>query len=158
MSISLSDLIWANFEILALISGYSDYADSISVISEIQWAKEGGIGVYLWMLIDIWVILYFSKKRKLPIMKYDIAFYNLYYIGLLLSNIIAGTYFDRVNIYFQNFRIIIYAIFFSNIFISNNRFLQKTFSVTILIVLLVFFYMGISNKASMCAPYQFISI
>lgn len=157
MSLFLSEYIWSNFEVLAQISGYTDYADKINTLSEVEWGKVGGLGVYLWMLIDVWVILYYSRQRNTSLTKYDISFYNLYYIGLLLTNIIAGSYLDRVNLYFQNFRILIYAIFFYEIFKRKNNIVHKIIAIAVIVVLIAFFYMGIYNKASQCAPFQFVS-
>ncbi len=157
LSITLSDYIWSNFEVLARMSGYADYADSINTISKIRWADEDGIGMYLWMFVDLMVMIFYTKLHKLGLSKNEVVCYNLYYIGLLLTNIIAGTYFDRVNIYFQNFRIIIYAVFFYNILCRRSKIGYKVVAVAVIMVLVVFFYMGIFNKASMCAPYQFVS-
>lgn len=156
MALILSEYIWSNFETLAVISGYADYADSLTTISEIEWAKEGGLGVYLWMLIDLWVILYYSKLRDTSPTKHDVAFYNLYYVGLLLTNIIAGSYLDRANIYFQNFRILVYAIFFYEVFMRKNKIAHRIIAIAVILVLIIFFYMGIYNKASQCAPFQFV--
>lgn len=156
LSMFISDYIWGNFEVLALVSGYGDYAENMDSISEIQWGNEDGLGIYMWMLIDIWIILCFSKDRKFTMTKYDISFYNLYFIGVLLANIIAGTYLDRANLYFQNCRIVIYSIFLYNIFKSNNNIINIIIAVAFICVLIVFFYLGIHNKASMCAPFQFV--
>ena len=150
------DYIWDHFETLAVLSGYEDYADSITTISEIEWGNKDGAGVYLWMAIDLWVMLFFTKVRTESLTKYDKAFYNLYYMGLLLSNIVAGSYLDRANLYFQNFRIIVYAIFFYTIFKSKNHFVHKVIAVAVMAILIVFFYMGITNKASQCAPFEFV--
>lgn len=156
LSMFFSDHIWGNFQVIAQVSGYGDYAGNMDSISEIQWGDEDGLGVYMWMLIDIWIILFFSKDRKFTMTKYDISFYNLYFIGVLLANIIAGTYLDRANLYFQNCRIVIYSIFLYNIFKSNNNIINIIIAVAFICVLIVFFYLGIHNKASMCAPFQFV--
>ena len=157
MSIFLSEYIWSNFAILALAGGYADYADNVNSLSQVEWGKEGGLGVYLWMLIDVWVMLCFSKSPKASIAKYEISLYNIYYVGLLLSNIVAGTYLDRANLYFLNFRILVYAIFFYRIFQRKGNVMHKIIAIAVILVLILFFYMGIYNKASQCAPFKFVS-
>ena len=155
-SVFFSDFLWNNFATLAQLLGYSDYADSVSVAAEIEWGGGGGLGLYMWMIIDLWVILCYNKYRYARNSQYDIVVYNLYFIGLLLANVVAGSYFDRVNIYFQHIRIIVYAIFFYRLFILNNKAVEKIMAFAIFIVLLIFFYMGINNRASLCAPFNFV--
>ena len=97
------------------------------------------------------------KSPKASIAKYEISLYNIYYVGLLLSNIVAGTYLDRANLYFLNFRILVYAIFFYRIFQRKGNVMHKIIAIAVILVLILFFYMGIYNKASQCAPFKFVS-
>ena len=156
LSVVFRDFIINNANILFAIIGYGDYANSIDNLAEISWAKEGGIGIYFFMIIDLWIIWQFVKCDNLLSNKVIICFYNLYYLGVVIANITVGTYFDRMNVYFQHIRIVIYAIFFYNILFYRKNLLNRMFAVTIMVVFIIFFFMGISNKAGMCAPYQFI--
>lgn len=156
-AVAFSEYIWSNFEMISTLVGYNDYAEKADIVSEIKWEKEGGLGVYMWMLIDISVILFFSRVFASKIGEHYFALYNLYYIGLLLTNITSGTFLERGNIYFQNIRILIYAIVVYHIFNSRSTVIIKLGAIVILLVLIIFFYMGIHNKASMCAPFMFVS-
>lgn len=153
------NLIWSNFAFISSITGYGDYAEGIETLKQVNWAKNGGIGFILWMIVDCWVIYYYKKLVSCYKNTAILAFYNLYFIGLLLTNCIQGTYFDRANVYFSNMRIIIYAFFFLFIFEKNKStyaIYNKFAALVLSVVLLVFFYMAIYNKAGMCAPFQFI--
>ena len=155
-SLFFHDLILNNSNALFLLVGYGGYADSVDSITEISWAKEGGVGIYFFMMIDLWIIWCFSKFKSISSNKPAICFYNLYFLGVIFANIIQGTYFDRMNIYFQHMRIIVYAIFFYNLFQHDKSLTNKILAFAILVIFVIFFYMGIYNKASMCAPYQFV--
>ena len=155
-SLFFHDLILSNSNTLFFLVGYGGYAESIDSIAEISWAKEGGVGIYFFMIIDLWIIWCFTKFKNVIASKSLICFYNLYFLGAILANIIQGTYFERMNIYFQHIRIIIYAVFFYNIFLHDKSTIKKVVAFAILVIFVIFFYMGIYNKASMCAPYQFV--
>lgn len=152
----LSGILWNNFSVLATIAGYGEYSDSINVLKNIEWSKEGGMGIYFWYMVDIWVILTYPKLKQQFNQQPFICFYNLYFIGINLANIIQGTYFDRINIYFQHCRIIVYAYFLLYMLSYNKKLSLKIVASVLVIVLIIFFLIGIHNKASMCAPFQFV--
>ena len=155
-SLFFHDFIISNSNTVFYLVGYGSYASNIDTLAEVSWAKEGGLGVYFFMILDVWLIWYFTKFKNVLTNKSVICFYNLYFLGIIFANIIQGTYFERMNIYFQHMRIIIYAVFFYNIFLYDKSMLKKTLAFVLLAIFIIFFYMGIYNKASMCAPYQFV--
>lgn len=155
-SLIFHDFIVSNSQLFFAIVGYSDYAESIDSITEISWSKEGGVGIYFFAMIDLFIIWNITKYKDLIQKNNIVAFYNLYFVGLIFANIVGGTYFERINIYFQHTRIVIYALFFYNLFKYDKSLLKKIFLITVIAIYIVFFYMGISNRASDCAPFQFV--
>ena len=86
-SLFFHDLILNNSNALFLLVGYGGYADSVYSITEISWAKEGGVGVYFFMMIDLWIIWCFSKFKSISSNKPAICFYNLYFLGVIFGDI-----------------------------------------------------------------------
>ena len=156
-SLLFHDFIVNNAQFFFTIVGYANYADGIDSLVEVSWGEEGsGLGIYFFAIIDLFIIWNITKYKSLISKNMVVAFYNLYFIGLIFANIVAGTYFERINIYFQHTRIVIYALFFYSLFKYDKSLLKKGFLITVIAVFIVFFYMGISNKASNGAPFQFV--
>lgn len=152
----IQEIIWDNFALISRLAGYESYAKGVESLKDVNWAKEGGIGFILWMIIDLWVIFYSQKFREHYKQSYVNSVYHLYFLGLLLTNCIQGTYFDRANVYFSNMRIVVYAFFFLYILQADKKLINRMMVYGVLAILIIFFYMAIYNKAGMCAPFQFI--
>lgn len=136
-----------------------DYSDvDILQFMDVNWNQDGlGLGYFLWYLIDALIIYYYPKLKGMIKQPIFIIWYNLFFIGALLTFILGATYLNRINIYFEYFKIIIYAIFSLFLFKSTSKYHFKSISLlSFLSLLLVFYYVAIAKKASDCAPFLFV--
>lgn len=155
MGAMMMDLIWNNLGIFAGLIGYGEYADGVVRLMNVDW-KSDGIGNIFFFLVNTSVIFLSYRVKEYYKGSSFLAFYNLYFIGTILDIFFGGTYLDRISLYFLNIRIIIYAYTANYIFRASSSLFAKMCTVIVMIVFIVFFFMAISNKASNCAPYQFI--
>lgn len=132
----------------------------LSLLENTNWNETGaGLAKYFWLLINLSVISYYPMIRSIfKNKRYDI-YYNLYFVGALLENIIGSSYLQRVNVYFVNYRMVIFSFFIFTLVKSMRRsnYLMNMFLITIIFGgLLLFYYLAISKKAGLCAPFQFV--
>ena len=152
-----SDSIWQIASFVSPYIGYGTEDYDLEKFKDIDWSGSGaGLGVYMWAIINLIVISCYNNIKKIFPDKFFIIIYNLYFIGTLIGNIVSGTYLSRANLYFLNIRIIVYAYLLVYFLHCRNTVSTKLLSVFIVLIMLAFFFLAISNKASMCAPYQFI--
>ena len=161
LSSTLSSAVWNNFSMFANILGYSDYAEQITILEEVNWGREDSLGVltYLWIILNSLVILNYKKIRNYFGEQFNIYF-CVFYIGIIVSSFVSGTYLERPFLYILYIKIIIYAYFFAYLFrLTNSRenFLNKVFALIYLAVFILNFYFAISNHASDCSPFNFIN-
>ena len=147
--------------ILLLISSFAfgRYADfNLDILSNVSFANEDSLNIarFVWFLINLCVITLNDKlKYKYANCTPFLIFYNLYFVGICLDCIVGGTYFGRINEYFLNMRIFVYAYIAYYVY-SNKKILPKLVTAGFCIFLIIFFYRAISVGAGKCAPYQFI--
>lgn len=132
-----------------------------ALLADVDWNSGGaGLAKYFWLIINILIVLYYVKIRCLYKDKLFDIYYNLYFIGALLENIIGNSYLLRFNIYFVNYRIPIFVFFIFALLKTLNG---KNYAYNIILLvgvisgLLLFYYIAIYKKAAACAPYQFVS-
>lgn len=113
---------------------------------------NSGIGVFLLFLIDIFIVLY-SKKLKGTFSSTNfLIFYNLYFVGSLLSLILSGSIvLQRPILYFSSMRLIVASYF---IYYLWKKFKKNINGLVFLLIttfyLLLFFaliYRGDTNTA-----------
>lgn len=151
------DYIWQLTSIAAPIIGYEDISENIEHYQEINWSNNGfGLSVYFWFILNSLIIFYYDRLKIAFPNKMFIILYNIFFVGLLINEIVSATYLARMNAYFLNIRIFIYAYFILYIFKYQKTNYLKFAGVFIIMILFLFFLLGIYNKASMCAPFQFI--
>jgi len=106
------------------------------------------------------VVILFSRKLKIKYEKYNFIFYyNLYFIGVIFSNILSyNEGLDRLVQYFTFYRSYIFSIFLYYIFLDSEKkyFLVKVFLIFVIFISLVFFYMVIYRGTMKISPFQFI--
>ncbi len=142
--------------------GYNYYLENLDLMKEItEENKRGdGLSIFLFIFIDLFIVLFYEKlKDKFRTFNF-ISFYNLFFVGVVLSRIFAENFIlARIADYFIFFRVIILA--FLLFYIFNNpkysiRKLTMPTGIVICIAMLLFYYKAIYNNAADIAPIQFI--
>lgn len=127
-----------------------------------NWDGGGkGLASYMWLIFDSIVILNYHRLRKYSI-KRNIIFdvlYNLYFVGIVFSNIIGGSYLSRIIVYFESYRVFIYS--YLSLYLINELKKQNRLDTTVYLLvlwggLILFYYVAISKGAGLCSPYQFV--
>lgn len=143
---------------VAKLLGYDYYSENVDLLHDIteDTSVGAGLGKYLFLFIDVVIILY-SLKLKSRFKKYDFtAFYNLYFVGAILERVLADNFvFARTNDYLANFRVLIlsFLCFYLFKYKSKNP-INVVVLVVILTSLMAYFYRGIANSAADCAPFK----
>lgn len=142
--------------------GYNYYIENLDYMKELtdENKRGDGLSIFLFFFIDFFIILYYERLKKTFSSYHFIKFYNLYFVGLILSRIFADNFIlSRIADYFISFRIAILSFLMFYIFnISkeqSNR-IVKVVSVITCIVLLLFYYKAVYNNAGDITPFQFI--
>ena len=144
------------------LMGYSYYAENLDLMNEItEENKRGdGLSIFLFFFIDLFIVLFYDKlKEKFNSFNF-IPFYNLFFVGLILSRIFADNFIlARIADYFIHFRVVIVAFLMFYIFnvlkYPSNR-IVKPIAIVICMAMLLFYYKAIYNNAADIAPIQFI--
>lgn len=131
----------------------------LDLIKNVDWGNGGlGLGNYLWLIINCSIIVFYHRVKQFFPTYFNI-YYNLFFVGSLLTYIVGSTYLSRINVYFENYKIFILAMFFWYLCHSkSNKGVKLLVSMSILLGLLLFYYVAILKGAGLCAPFQFIKI
>ena len=142
--------------------GYNYCIENLDYMAELsqESTKRDGLSIYMFFFIDLIIILY-SDKLKLFFSKYNFqVYYNLFFIGLILSRLFANNFIlARIAEYFIHFRILILSFLcFYLIYSKQAKFyrLNKAIVWLIAISMAAFFYKAIYNNAADCSPFQFV--
>lgn len=150
--------LFSQIAFLADLIGSQTSEGNNTVLQKLDFANSKnslGVATFIWLAIDSICIYFYPKMKKLHENVGYEYYYKLYFIGIVLNNSIGGTYFDRVNMYFLPFRIVIYAF----LMYEFSRMKGMNYKVPMLMVsglTFLLFLWAINNKASRCAPYQFV--
>ena len=141
--------------------GYSYYVEHLDLMKEITAENKTGDGlsIFLFFFIDLILILFYKKLNNKFNSYYFTQFYNLFFIGVILSRIFADNFIlARIADYFIHFRVVIMAFLmlyiFNDLKYPNNRII-KPIAIVICLAMLLFYYKGIYNNAAGIAPIQF---
>jgi hypothetical protein len=142
--------------------GYNYYIENLDLMKKItdENLKGDGLSIFLFFFIDLFIILYYQKLKE-TFSKYNIiSFYNLYFVGVILSRIFAENFIlVRIADYFIQFRLVIMAFLFFYIFKiskdSKSRII-KPIAIAVCLGMILFYYKAIYNNAAGIAPIQFI--
>jgi hypothetical protein len=142
--------------------GYNYYTENFDLMSEISKENERGDGlsIYLFFFIDLFIILLYRKLKEKFISYGFIAFYNLFFVGVILSRAFAVNFIlSRISDFFIHFRFVILAFLMFYVFNElkykvNN--IIKPVGILICMAMLFFYYKAIYNNAAGIAPIQFI--
>lgn len=166
LSFLLGDLLqtylWLSVPLFSsLVLGDSLSDIQLSLLENTDWSETGaGLAKYFWLLINLFIILNYSKIRCVFKEKMFDIYYNLYFVGALLENIVGSSYLQRMNVYFVSYRMVVFSFFIFTLFKSMRK---SNYLINILMLvmtfggLLLFYYLAISKKAGLCAPFQFVS-
>jgi hypothetical protein len=144
--------------------GYSYYIENLDYMKELTEENRGGKGsgtsIVLFFFIDIIIILFYEKLKEKFNSYNFIPFYNLFFVGVILSRMFADNFIlARISDYFIFFRVIIIAFLMLYIFKISKYSEKKTLkplAVAICLAMLLFYYRAIYNNAADIAPIQFI--
>lgn len=143
------------------VLGYNYYVENLDYMKEITDENKTGEGFskYLFFFIDLVIILFYNKLKNEFSHYYFIKFYNLFFIGVILSRIFAENFIlARIADYFIYFRVLILAFLMFYIFrlsTNHNAKIIKPIALLISIGMLLFYYKAIYNNAAGIAPFQF---
>jgi hypothetical protein len=147
---------------LVNVLGYGYYIDNLDYMKEITDENKAGDGlsIFLFFFVDLFIILFYDKLKSSFANYNFIQFYNLYFIGLILSRIFADNFIlARIADYFIFFRVVTLSFLMYYIFtISSKKTtgkLIKPIAVIICLGMLLFYYKAIYNNAAGIAPFQF---
>jgi len=155
-------ILLAYFNPLINLLGYSYYMENLDTLRDYtQENKVGdGLSVFLFFFVDLMIILFYDKLKIRFQKYYFIQFYNLFFIGVILSRMFKGNFIlERISDYFIFFRVIIMAFLMLYIFRmlkSSESKIIKPIAILICVAMLLFYYKGIYNNAAEVAPIQFI--
>lgn len=142
--------------------GYNYYIENLDLMKEItdENNKGDGLSVFLFFFIDLFIIFFYNKLKKQYSSYNFVMFYNIYFVGLILSRVFAENFIlTRIADYFISFRVLILAFLMVYIFNTTKAFKNpfiKPIAVVICIAMLLFYYKAIYNNAGDIAPIQFI--
>jgi len=141
--------------------GYNYYIENLDYMDEITKENTAGDGlsIYMFFLIDLVIILY-SETLKKQFQKYNIvAYYNIFFVGLILSRVFANNFIlARTAEYFIHFRVVIlsFLCFYLMVPQLSGNVIRRAIVIILSLVMLSFFYKGIYNNAADCSPFQFV--
>lgn len=114
--------------------------------------------VYFLLIIDIIIISYSDKLKKVFKQYKFISYFNLFFIGSILSSAISSTnsiLLYRIGFYFTSFRIVILSFLCYYLFSISNTFLNKFLGLIIIFLFLLWFINAINSSAAWSSPFQF---
>lgn len=152
----LYDIFFAKFAFMFELLDYSGYEENIgNYESAVKY--DSGFGMILKLIINLIVIynqdkFLQNKEDKQPIY----YFYIFFVIGILLDRIIAGnSIFGRMNVYFINSRVIIYA-YLCYYLISHKNIKYSIIIAFIIVSMLLLYISSILGNSNICVPYKSI--
>ncbi|MBS7254393.1 EpsG family protein [Flavobacterium branchiicola] len=141
--------------------GYGYYIENLDYMKEITDENKvgDGLSIFLFFFIDLFIIIFYNRL-KYRFMNYNfIKFYNLYFIGLILSRIFADNFIlARIADYFIFFRVVILSFLMCYVFVVSSKTVErliKPIAIIICLGMLLFYYKAIYNNAAGIAPFQF---
>lgn len=154
----IKTFLFAHLGTIAGAFGMGGNVSDAEFLKTVDWSnKKNSLGVasLMWMMIDVFSIwLYPTIKNKYKEVGFEM-YYKLYFIGIVLQNSIGGSYFDRLNMYFLPFRMIIYSF----VMYEMSKKKDVIYRVPIMMfcgLTFALFLWAIHNKAGTCAPYAFV--
>ncbi len=118
-----------------------------------------GLGLYFILIIDL-IIIYYSDKLKKVFREYNfISYYNMFLIGALFTPVTSTTnsiVLYRFMFYFSSFRFIILSFLCYYLFSINKSTRNKFFGYLITVSFLFWFIIAINKGAAWSSPFQFI--
>lgn len=146
---------FTNYSILIGAEGYARLDDDLFTENR---ESSLNIGIYSILIIDI-IILYYSDKLKKIFREYNFTSYlNFFYLGALISPVISSTnsvLLYRVFFYFTSFRFIVLSFLCFYLFSIKKNFVNKLIGYLIVLFFLLWFINAINNGSAMCSPFQF---
>ena len=136
-----------------------DYSDTdISQFEDVDWNEKGaGLGYILWYLIDSLIICSYDSIKRFFNHRIFVIWYNLYFIGAILSFLVGATYLSRINVYFDSVKIVIYGVWCAFLYYTNSKYhIKGIVLILFILIMIAFYYVAIMKKASNCAPFQFV--
>ena len=141
--------------------GYNYYIENLDQMKEItdENKRGDGLSIFLFFFIDLFIILYYEKLKLRFKNYYFIAFYNLFFIGLILSRVFSDNFIlARIADYFIHFRVVILSFLMFYVFSVQRNSINKLVKMIALFIcfgLLLFYYKSIFNNAGDIVPVQF---
>lgn len=149
-----------NFELLAEMAGYDNYANIEDQDELFFDAKTNGFGLAYFFTLGVNILLiFFSRKLKDKFADSHFhLFYNLYFIAILWSTVAPfanSVVLSRAFFYFISLRFVVLSFFFYYIFRYSNQRLFQLGGVALALFYLAWFGSAIYKGAALCSPFQF---
>ncbi|MDP5199624.1 EpsG family protein [Flavobacterium sp. DG2-3] len=142
--------------------GYNYYMENLDMLRDYteEHMVGEGLSVFLFFFIDFMIIIFYNRLKESFKKYYFIQYYNLFFIGVILSRMFKGNFIlERISDYFIFFRLIILSFLMLYIFKvlkKSETKIIKPIALLVCIAMLLFYYRGIYNNAAEVAPIQFI--
>ena len=133
----------------------TDNAKYNSTIGNLEHVHEysSGLGLLFYKVLDVLLILNFSKFTKRGLGVYSRTFL----VGSVVANAFANSMFlARVALPLTSVKIFLLAIMISDSLQGSKMAIRKLVAIGIIIFTFLGFYMNIANHNSGCSPFQFI--
>lgn len=147
---------WIIELIAKLVIGDVRYSRNIDSLGTWNLELNSGLGVLLIYVIDI-VIIMFSKKLSETYNKYDFRLlFRIYFIGVLLSNMFQlDVFLSRIPLALESVRVIVMGFLIHYLLYINRTTFNYCLSLALSLLMIVFYFMTISNGGAGCSPFQF---
>lgn len=132
------------------------YLRNIESIGRLAMETTTGLGVLSTKIIDVILIFYSSKLSKVyKDYKFNTLF-RIFFIGVFLSNIFQlDVFLSRVPLAMESTRIFILAFLINYLLKIRKNVINYIIAISLLVLHLAIYYVGIINGAGGCSPYQF---
>ena len=138
--------------------GYQDYTSKVDKLTKASKGFEGGSGLakYLFLLLDVFIIVNSTKLKQRFSNYHIVPFYNLYFTGAIMESLVSSNYIFLRAIYFLlDFRILILS--FLCFYYTEDKKPLNVVSLSLIVLLsLAFFFNSIDTAVAGCAPFNFV--
>ncbi len=156
IGVTFAERLWLLFDLVVQYIGIEGY--NPVVLMNVDWSNEQGrgLGTLFWLLSDAFVILKLNNLKDYYKGYPIVIIFNLFFIGVVLEPVLGSSYLSRVNVYFVNFRILMYSFLFNWALSRKAVSIRKLYSIALIIGFILFMCNAILVGAGECSPYRFV--
>jgi hypothetical protein len=155
----LFETFFQKIDVFATLLDYDSYSQMSSDLFLADDNDSLGFGLFFLVSIDSIIILYSDRLQKTFKNEKFYIYYNLFFIGALLSATFSNSNsiaLGRLMFYFVSFRIVILSFLSFYLFKINRSLTNNIVGILIIVTYLFWFISAISKGAAWSVPFQFI--